>query len=140
MPLLEGAIVMWSGSTLDIPQGWKLCNGLNGTPDLRNRFIVGAGNLYNVGDTGGSKDAILPSHIHDSDMNSFSHSHIFRFISTSGNSELGHFRGNNNLSALGLSSSGSHTHTVDNISTVGESGIDKNLPPYYALAFIQQIE
>jgi hypothetical protein len=37
-----GVIVMWSGSFASIPAGWKLCDGSSGTPDLRNRFIVGA--------------------------------------------------------------------------------------------------
>lgn len=44
---------MWSGAVNAIPAGWALCNGENGTPDLRNRFIVGAGDEYSVGDTGG---------------------------------------------------------------------------------------
>ncbi len=47
-----GGIIMWSGSINDIPSGWQLCNGSNGTPDLTDRFIVGASN--NIGDTGGN--------------------------------------------------------------------------------------
>ncbi|MFQ5456441.1 MAG: hypothetical protein ACE5EA_09625, partial [Nitrospirota bacterium] len=53
-PIPSGVIVMWLGSITDIPEGWALCDGTNGTPDLRNRFIVGAGDAYGVGDTGGS--------------------------------------------------------------------------------------
>ncbi len=49
-----GGIIMWSGSIGNIPAGWALCDGSNGTPDLRDRFIVGAGNSYAVGATGGS--------------------------------------------------------------------------------------
>lgn len=50
-----GMIMIWSGAELDIPAGWALCNGLNGTPDLRDKFIVGAGGVnYAVGDTGGN--------------------------------------------------------------------------------------
>ena len=50
-----GGIIDWSGLEADIPDGWFLCNGLNGTPDLRNRFVVGAGTGgdYAPGDTGG---------------------------------------------------------------------------------------
>ena len=44
---------MWSGSIGAIPVGYYLCNGSNGTPDLRDRFVVGAGNTYAVGNTGG---------------------------------------------------------------------------------------
>lgn len=50
-----GVIKIWSGAELDIPSGWALCNGLNGTPDLRDRFVIGAGGLsYPIGDTGGA--------------------------------------------------------------------------------------
>lgn len=49
-----GGIIMWSGSVASIPSGWVLCNGSNGTPDLRNRFVVGAGSTYAVDATGGS--------------------------------------------------------------------------------------
>lgn len=66
---LTGVIVMWSGSVATIPSGWVLCNGSNGTPDLRDRFVVGAGSTYSVGDTGGAASntlttSQLPSHTH----------------------------------------------------------------------------
>jgi hypothetical protein len=60
----SGGIIMWSGSIASIPSGWVLCNGSNSTPDLRNRFIVGAGSTYAVDATGGSADATLPTHTH----------------------------------------------------------------------------
>jgi hypothetical protein len=50
----SGGIIMWSGSVATIPAGWLLCNGANGTPDLRNRFVLGAGSSYVPGATGGS--------------------------------------------------------------------------------------
>lgn len=66
-----GVILMWSGSEASIPAGWVLCNGTSGTPDLRNRFIVGAGtgSSYAVGATGGADSITLstsqiPSHTH----------------------------------------------------------------------------
>lgn len=64
-----GVIAMWSGSAASIPSGWALCNGLNGTPDLRDRFVVGAGSSYAVGATGGANTITLsaseiPSHAH----------------------------------------------------------------------------
>ena len=40
--LPAGVIVMWSGNAENVPAGWVLCNGQNGTPDLRNRFVIGA--------------------------------------------------------------------------------------------------
>lgn len=65
----SGIILLWSGSIASIPSGWALCNGSNGTPDLRDRFVVGAGNTYSVGDTGGANTVTLdatqiPSHTH----------------------------------------------------------------------------
>jgi hypothetical protein len=51
--LPTGIILMWSGSVATVPTGWALCNGSNGTPDLRNRFIIGAGSTYNPNTTGG---------------------------------------------------------------------------------------
>ena len=55
-PIPSGGIFMWSGSIGSIPAGYVLCNGSNGTPDLRNRFVVGAGSTYVVDATGGSAD------------------------------------------------------------------------------------
>jgi hypothetical protein len=51
-----GIILMYSGPHTSIPDGWSLCDGTNGTPDLRDRFIVGSGNVYSTGDQGGSTD------------------------------------------------------------------------------------
>jgi microcystin-dependent protein len=77
----SGGIIMWSGAVNDIPVGWALRDGSNGTPDLRDRFIVGAGGSYNVGDTGGMKEVTLttsqlPAHKHAiSSSSSGGHSH-----------------------------------------------------------------
>ena len=64
----SGFIGLWSGAANAIPSGWYLCNGSNGTPDLRGRFVVGYDNNdsdFDVNDTGGSKDAVLVSHTHN---------------------------------------------------------------------------
>jgi microcystin-dependent protein len=53
-----GGIIMWSGSIAAIPAGWALCNGTSGTPDLRDRFVIGAGTLYAVNATGGSATSV----------------------------------------------------------------------------------
>lgn len=50
----SGGIILWSGSIISIPTGWALCDGQNGTPNLTNSFILGAGGAKNPGDTGGS--------------------------------------------------------------------------------------
>ncbi len=70
-----GSIIMWSGSPAQaalIPNNWRLCDGTNGTPDLRDRFIVGAGNTFDIGDTGGSSSVTLTA------SNIPEHSHQFR--------------------------------------------------------------
>jgi len=54
-----GIIIMWSGAIGAIPTGWTLCDGTNGTPDLRDRFVVCAGGVYSVGDSGGANDHTL---------------------------------------------------------------------------------
>ena len=59
-----GSIIMWSGDTSSIPTGWQLCDGTNGTPDLRNRFVIGAGDTYPVGNTGGNADSVVVEHSH----------------------------------------------------------------------------
>ena len=76
--LPTGVICMWSGAAASIPAGWYLCDGTNGTPDLRDRFIVGAGNSYSVGASGGSATqtlavANLPAHNHG--VNDPGHAH-----------------------------------------------------------------
>jgi len=75
----SGGIIMWSGLISAIPTGWALCDGTNTTPDLRDRFIVGAGSTYSRNDTGGANSVTLtenqiPSHNHTMD-NAGSHSH-----------------------------------------------------------------
>ncbi|RBQ30683.1 hypothetical protein CRU92_10945 [Arcobacter sp. FW59] len=93
----EGLISMWSGTIANIPSGWALCNGQNGTPDLRDRFIVGAGSSYNVGVTGGSKDSIVVSHTHTQ----ASHTHTGTVGASGAHTHT-----------LSITSSGAHTHTL----------------------------
>ena len=94
---VSGMIILWSGASNAIPSGFVLCNGSNSTPDLRDRFVVGAGSSYSVGDTGGSANVTLstsqiPSHNHSGNAHSHSanfgnHSHSF---SGSGSSSHSH--------------------------------------------------
>jgi hypothetical protein len=67
--LPTGAIIMWGGSVASIPPGWQICDGSNSTPDLRDRFVIGAGTSYTPGDTGGNVSVTLstnqvPLHTH----------------------------------------------------------------------------
>ena len=101
----SGGIIMWSGSTSNIPSGWVLCNGNNSTPDLRNRFVIGAGDDFNVGSTGGSRDAVLVSHDHTATTSAQSADHTHG--GTTGDNNRGHKHDINNLG----SQSASHSHS-----------------------------
>ena len=57
--LPKGIIVSWYGSIKEIPKGWALCDGNNSTPDLRNRFIIGGGDKYKIGEKGGNSFIVL---------------------------------------------------------------------------------
>lgn len=131
-----GAILMWSGSIASIPSGYALCDGTNGTPDLRDRFVVGAGNLYTVNATGGSRDAVVVSHTHTAvAVGDHTHAALRNpngSIISGANFQGGVGFGYDTPSGAG----GAHTHTIN---STGVSGTNANLPPYYALALIQRI-
>lgn len=132
-----GCIVLWSGSTGSIPAGWYLCNGSNGTPDLRDRFIVGAGNTYAVNATGGTADAVVVSHTHTATVTDPGHVHTYDpygpvfYVGTGGSfaGVQGPQTTNTGSAVTGIS--------VTNASS-GVSGTNANLPPYYALAYIMK--
>jgi microcystin-dependent protein len=150
-----GGIIMWSGTVLNIPTGWVLCDGTKGTPDLRDRFIIGAGttvgNTYAVGNTGGSADAIAVSHTHT--MTSSAHRHnfpgddqlIYAADSYTGNKVWdGTNVGSFSYDARSVLGGGGGIYTTSEataggtIASAGVSGTNANLPPYYALAFIMK--
>jgi hypothetical protein len=139
-----GLISMWSGSLGTIPDGWYLCNGQNNTPDLRNSFIVGAGSTYAVGATGGNKDSILITHTHTPTVTVTDpqHSHApgsgSAFIGAPNQSQSGRTDGNQatNFANTALASTGI-TVSVTNANAGTSTGVNANLPPYYALAYIQ---
>lgn len=145
----SGAIIMWSGSIASIPSGWALCNGANGTPDLRNRFVIGSSSdVSGVSNTnvtgantksGGSKDAIIVSHTHSGSTNSAgAHTHTQSAGQYVGTSNFGNSGNGVSMTTINTSSSGAHTHTLS-IGSTGSSGTNANLPPYYALAFIMKL-
>jgi hypothetical protein len=74
---VTGMIILWSGSIASIPSGFALCDGTSGTPDLRDKFIVGAGSTYAVDATGGSADATLPTHTHTNTVTDPGHFHNY---------------------------------------------------------------
>lgn len=108
----RGLIILWHGAIVDIPSGFILCDGNGGSPDLRNRFVVGAGDEYDPGDTGGVKNqnavGSTDGHVH---------------VIGAGDS-IGFGNVVNNVT-----DSASDTFTTDPFD---------NRPPYYALAYIMK--
>jgi hypothetical protein len=132
----SGGIIIWSGSAASIPSGWYLCNGSNSTPDLRNRFVVGAGSTYAVADTGGSANAVVVSHTHTATVTDPGHSHTITPSSTGYNSAIS--SGPAQATLDGSSTSTATTGVTVSNSTTGVSGTNANLPPYYALCYIMK--
>ena len=127
----DNVIIMWYGNLSSIPTGWKLCNGSNGTPDLRDRFIVGAGTSYAVGSTGGFDSVTLtspqlPTHTHEYSSDTISesgaHTHTLTYSTTGDHNHsyprryLTNASGNPFLTGPGvlggtdMSDAGNHTH------------------------------
>ena len=127
--LPKGVIVMWSGSQASIPSGWALCNGQNGTPDLRDRFIVGAGRAYGVGATGGAEKVTLnvmeiPSHTHN----------YFGDDQLSVRANVAYYSSGYDADS---EKSGNAAYFIT--SSTGGSQPHENRPPYYALCFIMKL-
>jgi len=148
---------MWSGSIASIPTGWALCDGTNGTPDLRGKFIAGYNstdtNYDSIGETGGSNYFTLttnqlPTHNHlftttTSSSGAHTHTYTAPFVAstypvnrdTSGNSDYGPTVESSTTGTT--NSSGTHTHTASGTTNnTGEGQIIDARPPYYTLAFI----
>ena len=147
-----GTIVMWNnrgGAT--IPTNWALCNGTNGTPDLRDRFIVGYSASKAINTTGGSATASgatdatvlttaqMPAHTHT--VTDPGHTHDIRTggmaagvgFTKTGIANLPAGQTVSATTGITIAAAGGdtgHSHAVSSIGTI---------PPYYALAFIQKI-
>jgi len=129
--VLRGMIIMWSGSVDHIPHGWGLCDGNNGTPNLQDRFIVGAGSKsYPPGETGGAATVTLtidqiPSHNH----NNGNYKYLLQRLSSGGNTinKLDTTKGEPDLINSGA------------IKSVGGDKSHENRPPYYALCYIMKL-
>ena len=124
----SGVIMMWSGLETDIPDGYVLCNGQNGTPDLTDKFVIGAGSNYPIGETGGESVHILtidemPKHSHKMKYDSIGWTAIRQSSGTNGIVE-------------NTTSSYDGQYSTEE---VGNGNAHNNMPPYYALCFIMKI-
>lgn len=117
----KNIISEWHGTLADIPDGWVLCDGNNGTPDLRYKFIWGAGAEGDIGVSGGFSE-------HDHNFTSNTHNHDLTM----------------NLTADGLDDGSEIIGTLqgpiatDNEVVHGSTNLATHLPPYYLLAFIMK--
>lgn len=144
----SGGIIIWSGSVASIPAGWYLCNGANSTPDLRGKFVLGAGGAYAVGATGGAEThtltvAEMPAHnhgggVHNHGITDPGHYHTIGHVASDqdGSGSNGSISGSSNTSTAYTGISINNSGTI--INTEGGGGAHNNMPPYYALCFIMK--
>jgi len=137
---------LYRGSITDIPEGWQLCDGTNGTDDLRGMFVAGYhpdNPDYNeIGKVGGAKEVTLtteqmPSHTHEASTSSAgAHSHTAGLVDETGSGTFaGGAPGGTSNGTGTTNSAGAHTHLIS-VSNTGGGQAHENRPPYYTLAYI----
>ncbi len=150
--LPQGMIVMWSGALANVPAGWQLCDGTNGTPNLFDRFVLSIpNNGTNPGAIGGSHaytltEAQLPPHSHTGGGTTSvdgQHTHTMPGYHLYAGTQIPWYNWANNQKADNTnttSADGAHAHTFNftTNNTGGGAGID-NRPAYYTLAFIMKM-
>lgn len=143
-PFFTGMIMMFSGDEADIPSDWHICDGTSGTPDLRNRFVVGAGGTYANGSTGGSKNITPTGTVQNTTLTQAqmpTHTHVVKGMSdgdmgyggswyVTPHSHVG--GGTVDIATQSAGSSGSHAHGL------AMNSIDVT-PLYYAMAYIMYV-
>ena len=137
--LPSGVICMWSGSINSIPSGWALCNGANGTPDLRDRFVIGAGGSRSVDET---SDGQMPEHNHSVSLSTNTtgaHTHdIKRGGSGDAHIAIDWDDGGSQWRSNYIRSAGDHSHSVSGDTASAGSGSEV-IAKYYALAYIMKL-
>ena len=107
-----GIIVLWFGSIGTIPAGWILCDGNNGTPNLKNKFVVGAGDTYAVDETGGN----------------INHNHGF----------IGNGHTHDLVAGPDINTGAAFNNTTGSEVAAGITDNENGLPPFHALAYIMK--
>jgi microcystin-dependent protein len=146
---LEKIVILWSGSLNTIPDGWFICDGTNGTPDLRNRFVVGVGSSHSFNSTGGFADSIVPTHNHSVTSVNTGGNHGHSMVTYAGNQSPG--AGTNTFGDVNnaayttyavisstAASFGNHSHTGGVVNNAGTTSSNSNFPPYLSLFYIMK--
>lgn len=142
-----GGIIAWSGAIGSIPSGWQICDGTNGTPDLRDRFIMGAGSSYAVDATGGATTIDI-RHDHGGNTGAgTAHDHgagslnadspassCFNNGPVGTEESVARCAHSHDVSGSTANES-AHTHSISNDLSANQSILN----PYYALAWIQRM-
>ena len=158
-------IIMWSGTIAEAEAltNWAICDGTNGTPDLRDKFALGVGSTANtstaaVDDEGGTADAVVVTHNHGTATGSttntskvltgnvsavaetFSQATVTGIFSQGTNNNGPLTPGNVDNSPVGqLGIDATHDHDVSvTVGDEGVSGVGKNIPPYFALCYLMR--
>jgi hypothetical protein len=150
-----GTILMYDGTNWSNGRGgWYICDGANGTPDLRDKFIKGTGSLFNTGGSNTLTAAMLPKHIHSISgtvSGGGAHGHIIR---TGYGKDDMNFGGNGtyiqdsdtgdgpHLKSGVITGDGEHSHTISatiaNDNSVTTDSNTSNMPLYYSLIYIRK--
>jgi microcystin-dependent protein len=141
--LPKGSIVAYNQGSA--PSGWTLCDGSNGSPDLRNKFVLGWGNR-GVGTTGGEENVTLgvhqmPQHQHNVNGDTDSKgAKSFGGAKAQGNAGYWHLIGVGGQPYGGVQTADDHTHNINiNSSYVGGNAAHNNMPPFYVLTYIMKL-
>ena len=155
-----GGIIMWSGAS--VPTGWALCDGTSGTPDLRDRFVIGSGGAYSIGDTGGADNhdhggTTGATQLTDADLPDHRHFAVIPGTATGAGASAGvspyeaSNSGGDQEYSLDFAATEPTASRTSGAVTMAGSAItpgaghthsinqDTSLPPYYALAFIMKV-
>lgn len=137
----SGGIIIWSGSVASIPTGWYLCDGNNSTPDLRAKFVYGAGGAYAVNATGGEETHLLTGaesgeagHNHTQDAHR--HTMSSRTTGTGGSADAVNTA--TQVSVTNFPHTDYTTATNQAVEASNAANAHNNLPPYLCLAYIMK--
>ena len=139
---VTGMIILWYGDTSNVPTGFVLCDGNNSTPDLRDRFVIGAGNNFSAGNTGGNNsltltEANLPSHRHFVVSNDLGGQNRTNSNVSANNQVRKGTSASNLFEGYNLASTGSDA-VSGRSSAVGSGTPIDNKPAYHALCYIMK--